>query len=180
MKEYVINKSIYGRDIKRVRALLKMSQKEFADLVGCSKRTVENWESKDGEITGPIVTLVEILIRRPDLVSRLELPPKKYNIRLLYMYENTVCTVIVVDELHRLVEIRNYIDDPLFRAFGVNTEPAYEDYEEFLRSRCFPESRDKMKIELKNLGLPFYDPLMIIGKTGGRMEEDKFSIEIVR
>ena len=32
----------------------------------------------------------------------------------------------------------------------------------------------------RRLDLPFYDPLMIIEKTGGRMAEDNFSIEIMR
>lgn len=53
-------------------------------------------------------------------------------------------------------------------------------YEEFLESRCFPSSRDKMKLVLKDLELPFYDPLMIIEKTGGRMAEDDFWIQIER
>ena len=56
----------------------------------------------------------------------------------------------------------------------------YEDYEEFLESRCFPRERDKIKIELKRLGIPFYDPMMIIEKTEGRMAEDDFWIKIVR
>ena len=51
---------------------------------------------------------------------------------------------------------------------------------EFLESRCFPESRDKMKLILKDLGLPFYDPIMIIEKTAGRMAEDDFWIRIER
>ena len=63
---------------------------------------------------------------------------------------------------------------------GRNTEPSFDDYEEFLRSRCFPETRDKMKLELKRLGLPFYDPLMIIEKTEGRMADDHFWIRIER
>ena len=50
-------------------------------------------------------------------------------------------------------------------AFGVNQLPTYEEYEEFLESRCFPKTRDKIKLELKRLDLPFYDPLMIIEKT---------------
>ena len=37
-----------------------------------------------------------------------------------------------------------------------------------------PESRDKMKLILKDLGLPFYDPIMIIEKTEGRMAEGDF------
>ena len=96
------------------------------------------------------------------------------------MYENTICTVIDVDESSREVEIHNYIDKPMFRAFGVNTEPTFEDYEEFIESRCFPRQRDKMKLELKRLGIPFYDPIMIIEKTEGRMPEDNFWIKIER
>ena len=40
--------------------------------------------------------------------------------------------------------------------------------------------RDKMKLILKDLGLPFYDPIMIIEKTEGRMAEDDFWIRIER
>ena len=53
-------------------------------------------------------------------------------------------------------------------------------YEEFLESRCFPRSRDKMKLILRELDLPFYEPLMIIEKTQGRMAEDNFWIKIER
>ena len=66
----------------------------------------------------------------------------------------------------------------MFRAFGVMEEPDYNQYIEFLESRCFPRTRDKMKLELKRLDLPFYDPLMIIEKTEGRMAEDDFWIKI--
>lgn len=180
VRNYVINESISGEDLRRVRRLLNMTQKEFADFANCSKRTVENWETKDEPVKGPIVTLVEILLRRPDIADKLRLEDNSLKLRLLYMYENTVCTVIDVDEPKRIVKIRNYVVDPLYRAFGVNTEPSYEDYEEFLKSRCFPETRDKMKLELKRLGLPFYDPVMIIEKTEGRMAEDKFRIKIER
>ena len=49
---------------------------------------------------------------------------------------------------------------------------------EFIESRCFPRTRDKMKLQLRELGLPFYDPLMIIGKTQGRMAEDEQWMEV--
>ena len=179
-KEYVISESITSEDIRYVRQLLNMTQKEFAVFANASKRTVENWESKDEPIKGPIVTLVEILRRHPEIAEKLKVPKTRLKLRLWYMYEDMVCTVIDVDELKRIVKIRNYIDDPLFRAFGKNTEPGFEDYEEFLKSRCFPESRDKIKLELKRLGIPFYDPILIIEKTAGRMADDKFWIRIER
>ena len=37
-----------------------------------------------------------------------------------------------------------------------------------------------MKLILKDLGLPFYDPIMIREKTEGRMAEDDFWIRIER
>lgn len=179
-KRYAFPNELKSEDIKRVRDLLGMTQREFAVFANCAVRTVENWESKEGAITGPIVTLVDILLRHPELASKLEVPDNRLRLRLLYMYENTLCTVIDVNEASRVVEIRNYVDKPLFRAFGVNTEPTFEDYEDFIESRCFPRQRDKMKLELKRLGIPFYDPIMIIEKTEGRMAEDHFWIKIER
>ena len=37
-----------------------------------------------------------------------------------------------------------------------------------------------MKLVLKDLDVPFYDPLLIIEKTQGRMAEDDFWIRIER
>ena len=37
-----------------------------------------------------------------------------------------------------------------------------------------------MKIQLEVLGLPFYDPMLIIEKTQGRMADDDFWILIER
>ena len=50
----------------------------------------------------------------------------------------------------------------------------------FWNQDVFPRTRDKMKILLEELNLPFYDPLMIIQKTKGEMAEDDFWIEIER
>lgn len=68
----------------------------------------------------------------------------------------------------------------MLKAFGREEKPTFEQYEEFLESRCFPRSRDKMKLILEDLNLPFYDPFMIIEKTQGRMEEDNCWIKIER
>lgn len=179
-KNYVIRNEITGEDIKRLRELLGMTQKEFAAFANCAVRTVENWESKKEGITGPIVTLTDILMYNPNMARKLELPENRLKLRLYYMYKTTVCTVIDVDETEREVDVRNYTDKPLFRAFGVISEPTYEDYEEFLESRCFPRERDKLKLELERLGIPFYDPMLIIEKTQGRMADDDFWIKIER
>ena len=85
-----------------------------------------------------------------------------------------------MNEPERKVKVKNYTDKIMFRAFGVVETPDYDQYLEFLESRCFPSSRGKMKLILKDLDLPFYDPMMIIEKTEGRMAEDDFWIRIER
>ena len=53
--------------------------------------------------------------------------------------------------------------------------PTWDDFTWFLESRCFPKTTRYMpKIILKEMGLPFYDPLLIIEKTewaNGRVTE---------
>ena len=139
-----------AREIKQIRKELHLTQKEFAEFINCSKPTIERWERSKEVIRGPIVPFLKMLQKYPEY------------------------------EQERKVKIRNYTDKIMFRAFGTIDDPDYNDYLEFLESRCFPESRDKMKLILKDLGLPFYDPIMIIEKTAGRMAEDDFWIRIER
>ncbi len=96
------------------------------------------------------------------------------------MYKEKICTIIDVDDNNRQVQIFNYTKQVMFRAFGNVLNPTYEEYIDFLKSRTFPETRDKLKLILKDLDLPFYDPFMIIEKTNGKMAEDDFWIRIER
>jgi putative transcriptional regulator len=179
-RRYVTPDHLTSEDIKELRAALDMTQSQLAVFLRVSKRTVERWETSKEPITGAIVTLADILLRNPEMEEKLRLKDNRLKLRLKYFYKNMLCTVIDVDELQRKVEIKNYVKNPMLRAFGVNNEPDYDDYEQFLESRCFPRTRDKMKLELKRLDIPFYDPILIIEKTLGRMEEDEFYIEIER
>lgn len=179
-KLFVIPENVTAKDIKRIRGNLGLTQKEFAELVNSSKPTVERWERSKEPITGPIVLLLKMLEAYPGYVNELKVPEKKKPIRLWYMHNQKVCTIIDVDEVRKQVEITNYTENLLFRAFGNEEHPDYNRYTEFLESRCFPASRDKMKLILKDLDLPFYDPFMIIEKTEGRMAEDDFWIRIER
>ena len=99
--------------------------------------------------------------------------------RMKYMYNDVLCTVIDVDFLHQKLYIDNRVNVPIFRAFGVIEHPTWEDFEYFLESRCFPRSRAGLKRLLKELGIAYYDPLLIIEKTQGRMAEDHHWIEII-
>ena len=149
-------------------------------MAGVSHKTVERWESTEDPITGPVTTLVRILWEQPKIAEYYSVPEKHFPMRLWYMHRNEVCTLIDVDEMRREVQIRNYTNRIQYRAFGVNGEPSFEEYQEFLESRCFPRSGDKMKIRLQELGIPFYDPLLIIEKTQGRMAEDEFWLQVER
>ncbi len=177
---YVTPQSITAKDVKLLRNKLKMTQREFALFCNVSTPTVERWEMSDKEITGPVTLLAQIVLLHPDLAEELTLPERKYPMRLWYYFENTVCTIIDVDTINQKVQIKNYTNNLIFRAFGRNEHPSFAEYEEFLESRCFPRERDKMKLMLNELNIPFYDPLMIIEKTSGRMAEDDFWIRIER
>lgn len=95
-----------------------------------------------------------------------------YTMRLIYMYQQTPCTIIDVDFLHQKIRIQNQTDDLLHRAFGVNEAPSWADFERFLQERCFPRTRGMLKEALADLGIDTYDPLQIAEKTKGRTSED--------
>jgi len=180
MKKYFTPESIDKFDLKRLRKKLSMTQIELAEFANVSKKTIERWESSDKEITGPITSLFQLINNNPELAREFEVPNKTYPLRLKYFFRKQLCTIVDIDERYRKVQIYNYQTELIYRAFGKIENPTYKEYEEFLASRCVPKERDKMKLVLKELDIPFYDPMLIIEKTNGRMAEDEFWIEIER
>ena len=102
-----------------------------------------------------------------------------YVLRMEYMCEEKLCSIILVDFRKQKIEVINKTDEVIHQAFGVKAKPDWGDFEYFLESRCFPRSRDQLKSVLRDLGLDSYDPLAIIEKTGGRMAEDKQWINLI-
>lgn len=100
-------------------------------------------------------------------------------LRLNYMNQNELCTTIDVDFKHEKISIKNYTDKIPLRAFGTVENPTWEDFEWFLKDRCFPETRAHLKWVLSDVGVPFYDPLLIIEKTKGQMAEDQQWIDVI-
>lgn len=166
-------------EFKRIRKKIGMTQKELAFFLHCGKATVERWERKQEGVAGPVAILMHLLDEHPEILDSYLLPEKKYPLRLLYMHGQKLCTLIDVDDINQQVRIKNYTENLMFRAFGGEESPSYARYQEFLESRCFPRSRDKMKLVLKDLDLPFYDPFLIVTKTEGRMAEDDFWIKFI-
>ena len=52
-------------EVKAIRAKTGLSQRRFADVVGVSKRTLENWEQGRRHPTGPARVLLKILDADP-------------------------------------------------------------------------------------------------------------------
>ena len=101
-----------------------------------------------------------------------EKPEEGYTLRMTYMYQQHPCTIIDVDFLNQRVKVQNKTKDMLHRAFGVIEKPTWDDFEMFLKERCFPATRGNAKELLKELQLTSYDPLQIVEKTRGRTAED--------
>lgn len=179
-KIFALKNSVRSSDIKEIRKKLGLTQKEFSSLVNSSTKTIEQWEMNDKGIKGPIVTLIKMLNTYPDFSTEFRIQDPKYPLRLWYMFRDEICTIVDVDEKKRKVEIYNYTNDMIFRAFGENEHPDYNEYQDFIESRCFPKNRDNMKLYLRELDLPFYEPLMIIEKTLGKMADDDFWIRVER
>ncbi len=177
-REFALPKIITGEDLRIFRKKYGMSTKDLANLTGVSSRTIERYEGENIKVGGAIAGLVRILEEKPEFIEYYEIPDKKYPLRLVYMHNDDISTIIDVDMMNRRIWFKNYTNKVIFRAFGNKVDVSYEDYEAFLESRCFPKERDKMKLVLEELELPFYDPFLIIKKTEGRMEEDDCWIKV--
>lgn len=94
--------------------------------------------------------------------------------RILYVFMDREIPATVIDAcgLTRKVQIVNLTDNLLSRAFGIRENPDWNDYEEFLESRCMPRTRYGIKDELRELGIDCYDPVLIVEKTSGRVHGD--------
>ncbi len=103
----------------------------------------------------------------------------KCSMRMEFMYQDEVCTVILVNFADRWIRVQNRTSDIIHRAFGIKARPSWEDFEYFLEDRCFPRTRDHLDLVLDDLGLDFYDPMAIIEVTEGCMAEDDQWIRIL-
>ena len=62
---------------------------------------------------------MKLLDRDAEYIQTLMIPPRELPVRIWYMYKDTPCTLIDVDEMQKIVHIRNYVDNIQFRAFGI-------------------------------------------------------------
>jgi putative transcriptional regulator len=57
-------------DVKAIRRKVDMSQSEFAQMFGFSKRTLEHWEHGRRVPTGPARAFLTVIAREPEAVRR--------------------------------------------------------------------------------------------------------------
>ena len=127
---YVIPDFVTAEEMKQIRKKLDVTQKELAELIHCSKSTVERWEMSEEPITGPVAFTLKLLEKHPEYVDEIRVPQKRYPLRLWYMYKQDVCTLIEVDEVGQKIHIKNYAEHLMFRAFGVNENPTQHTWTE--------------------------------------------------
>ena len=96
-----------------------------------------------------------------------------------YYDGDTLCTVILADFTAEQICIENKVDEILDTAFGVNETPSWEDFLAFLAERCIPKTRKGLDYYLDAVGVPEYDPVLLVEKTQGRMAEDHKWLEII-
>ncbi len=58
-------------DVAAIRQTTGLSQSKFADWIGVSKRTIENWEQGRRVPQGPARVLLAIIRKEPDVVQRM-------------------------------------------------------------------------------------------------------------
>lgn len=104
--------------------------------------------------------------------------PADYTLRMEFMCGEDCCSVMLINKEEEKIEVINETDDLLHCAFGMKAKPTWEDFEEFLESRCFPREREDVDMLLEDLDLSSYEPLAIVERTEGRMAEDKQWIKI--
>jgi putative transcriptional regulator len=59
-----------SRGIQAIRERTKLSQSEFAQLIGVSVKTLQNWEQDRLRPTGPAVALLRIIAQEPQLAVK--------------------------------------------------------------------------------------------------------------
>lgn len=169
-------------DIATVTALKKRrlageSVTALAKEVGVSRQTLSDYLNRpDDSMDTPKRLYKQWIILNREFRN---LNYENYSLRIEYMCNDDVCSIILVDFIHKKVVVHDETNIILHRAFGIKKKPTWEDFEYFLESRCLPRGRDHIQQILNSMGLDHYDPLAIIEKTEGRMAEDRQWIRLI-
>ena len=59
---------VAGPDVKNIREQYKLSQRQFASLLGISVKTLQNWEQGRRSPRGPARVLLQVAAKHPEAV----------------------------------------------------------------------------------------------------------------
>ena len=128
---------------------------------------------------GEKITIQPLASTDPEVFRR-NAEQKGHRLKEYRYYDgDTLCTVIQADFTAEQICIENKVDEILDTAFGVNETPSWEDFLAFLADRCIPKTRKGLDYYLDAVGVPDYDPVLLVEKTQGRMAEDHKWLEII-
>ena len=165
----IINKS-GGTASEKSKTYRVTIPNSWVEQLGISEENREIELSFDG---------AEITVRRKQTMQEYKDTHNSNKLLQLQFYHgNSLCTTILADETAEKVLIENHTSDSLYTAFGVNNNPDWQDYQNFLEERCIPKSRAGLQEYLNAIGVDEYHPLEIIRKTKGRMAEDRSWLEV--
>jgi putative transcriptional regulator len=79
MKRHIAGKPVRGAkatelaapDVRTIREAAKISQSQFAKLIGVNLRTLQNWEQQRTQPTGPAKALLKIVASNPKAIEAL-------------------------------------------------------------------------------------------------------------
>ena len=79
MKRHMAGKPVRGAkttarlapDVRTIREAAKISQSQFAKLIGVNLRTLQNWEQQRTQPTGPARALLKIVASNPKAIEAL-------------------------------------------------------------------------------------------------------------
>jgi hypothetical protein len=142
------------KDVEEMFAMLKKGSRidEIADKFNTSRQVIGRYINK-----------------RPD---------KSFTHKITYMLGHKPMTIIYVDFLDKKIQIQNRTDNIYDRAFGKVINPNWKQFEIFINDRVIPKERIDLDKALKIIGVDHYDPFLIINKTKGRMEGDRYWMRI--
>lgn len=164
-------------DVEKIKQIARTYREKNARNAGRKKKFTQEQQREIRRLVEEGSTIKEVAERfqtsRQVIGKYLNQPPQSgYTLRMTYMYQQHPCTVVDVDFLNQKILVQNRTNDMLHRAFGVIENPTWNDFEQFLKDRCFPATRGDVKELLNQLQLTSYDPLQIAEKTKGRTAED--------
>ena len=79
MKRHMVGKPVRGTrttelstpDVRTIREAAKISQSQFAKLIGVNLRTLQDWEQQRTQPTGPARALLKIVASNPKAIEAL-------------------------------------------------------------------------------------------------------------